>query len=129
SRATWGPSSDRRPRCFPGRDVPGSGRWRRAAATGRRPIPRNVRPLRSEEHTSELQSLTNLVCRLLLEKKKPTISPKNAAQGAASTPPAYAQAMMVHPLTYLNPTSSHPPHVKPVTYNRATALSYAAADS
>src|SRR5438093_7494742 len=28
------------------------------------------RSLRSEEHTSELQSLTNLVCRLLLEKKK-----------------------------------------------------------
>src|SRR5262249_44844671 len=27
---------------------------------------------RSEEHTSELQSLTNLVCRLLLEKKKNT---------------------------------------------------------
>src|SRR5437016_11331928 len=30
--------------------------------------------LRSEEHTSELQSLTNLVCRLLLEKKKTTES-------------------------------------------------------
>src|SRR5262249_62252842 len=29
-----------------------------------------VRRDRSEEHTSELQSLTNLVCRLLLEKKK-----------------------------------------------------------
>src|SRR2546430_12303049 len=28
--------------------------------------------LRSEEHTSELQSQSNLVCRLLLEKKKPT---------------------------------------------------------
>ena len=28
---------------------------------------------RSEEHTSELQSLTNLVCRLLLEKKKTII--------------------------------------------------------
>src|SRR5438093_1964830 len=28
------------------------------------------RTARSEEHTSELQSLTNLVCRLLLEKKK-----------------------------------------------------------
>src|SRR5258706_12036672 len=28
---------------------------------------------RSEEHTSELQSLTNLVCRLLLEKKKPAL--------------------------------------------------------
>src|SRR5438093_10056925 len=30
----------------------------------------HVRRERSEEHTSELQSLTNLVCRLLLEKKK-----------------------------------------------------------
>src|SRR5438093_3565396 len=30
--------------------------------------------MRSEEHTSELQSLTNLVCRLLLEKKKTTIT-------------------------------------------------------
>src|SRR2546425_8128210 len=29
-----------------------------------------VRPERSEEHTSELQSLAYLVCRLLLEKKK-----------------------------------------------------------
>src|SRR5256885_12046139 len=28
-------------------------------------------PVRSEEHTSELQSPCNLVCRLLLEKKKP----------------------------------------------------------
>src|SRR2546430_3646001 len=27
-------------------------------------------PFRSEEHTSELQSQSNLVCRLLLEKKK-----------------------------------------------------------
>src|SRR5258706_12044438 len=32
---------------------------------------------RSEEHTSELQSLTNLVCRLLLEKKKK----KNTSSG------------------------------------------------
>src|SRR2546430_5529145 len=29
--------------------------------------------VRSEEHTSELQSQSNLVCRLLLEKKKKTI--------------------------------------------------------
>src|SRR5437016_14200150 len=29
---------------------------------------------RSEEHTSELQSLTNLVCRLLLEKKKKVLN-------------------------------------------------------
>src|SRR2546430_17585853 len=33
---------------------------------------------RSEEHTSELQSQSNLVCRLLLEKKKKTITSHNA---------------------------------------------------
>src|SRR5574341_1924614 len=33
-------------------------------------IGKGVRQGRSEEHTSELQSPTNLVCRLLLEKKK-----------------------------------------------------------
>src|SRR5258706_3128009 len=33
-------------------------------------LPVHLRAGRSEEHTSELQSLTNLVCRLLLEKKK-----------------------------------------------------------
>src|SRR5262249_61517692 len=32
--------------------------------------PQQIFGRRSEEHTSELQSLTNLVCRLLLEKKK-----------------------------------------------------------
>src|SRR5258705_6851019 len=34
------------------------------------PLPKFIRQLRSEEHTSELQSLRHLVCRLLLEKKK-----------------------------------------------------------
>src|SRR5205085_9495480 len=33
---------------------------------------------RSEEHTSELQSQSNLVCRLLLEKKKMTLRPSLA---------------------------------------------------
>src|SRR3989441_3607594 len=33
-------------------------------------LPRAWRRVRSEEHTSELQSLAYLVCRLLLEKKK-----------------------------------------------------------
>src|SRR2546425_8910120 len=33
-------------------------------------FPQFHRPMRSEEHTSELQSLAYLVCRLLLEKKK-----------------------------------------------------------
>src|SRR5256885_3752400 len=35
-----------------------------------RRLSRTRRPDRSEEHTSELQSPCNLVCRLLLEKKK-----------------------------------------------------------
>src|SRR3954449_9210748 len=38
------------------------------SGSGRRPAGRPVR--RSEEHTSELQSHSHLVCRLLLEKKK-----------------------------------------------------------
>src|SRR5688500_10509092 len=36
-------------------------------------VHRVCRTIRSEEHTSELQSPCNLVCRLLLEKKKTTI--------------------------------------------------------
>src|SRR5438093_8496475 len=55
----------------------GHGRSNRAASgspgsdpSGRSPPAR--RWIRSEEHTSELQSLTNLVCRLLLEKKNDT---------------------------------------------------------
>src|SRR5256885_7288607 len=51
--------------------------------------------MRSEEHTSELQSPCNLVCRLLLEKKKNNIS----------NPPAHPQQH--HP--YPKPTA-HPPH-------------------
>src|SRR2546430_11797822 len=35
-------------------------------------VSRAAGTLRSEEHTSELQSQSNLVCRLLLEKKKTT---------------------------------------------------------
>src|SRR5262245_66178933 len=49
----------------------------RPGSTARRPSPAARRPRdcrrrreRSEEHTSELQSLRHLVCRLLLEKKK-----------------------------------------------------------
>src|SRR5262249_56050908 len=45
---------------------------------------------RSEEHTSELQSLTNLVCRLLLEKKNHPRSPLNwrrASPGASAGAP------------------------------------------
>src|SRR2546427_1693915 len=41
------------------------------ATNGKRPARASQQPEgRSEEHTSELQSQSNLVCRLLLEKKK-----------------------------------------------------------
>src|SRR5260370_15990248 len=55
--------------------LPICARWRRCAgAAAPRPRARAVRSRRrSEEHTSELQSHLNLVCRLLLEKKKKTI--------------------------------------------------------
>src|SRR5687767_15604927 len=51
-------------------------------APTRTPIPR----MRSEEHTSELQSLAYLVCRLLLEKKK-----ENQLQQAARQEWQYAK--------------------------------------
>src|SRR2546427_5406541 len=47
--------------------MPNCGMLRASVA---RKIPSDVVANRSEEHTSELQSQSNLVCRLLLEKKK-----------------------------------------------------------
>src|ERR1022692_4337637 len=47
-------------------------------------------PIRSEEHTSELQSPCNLVCRLLLEKKKKNQAlppPRTRRSHQADTPP------------------------------------------
>src|SRR5205814_10268450 len=48
--------------------------------------------LRSEEHTSELQSLRHLVCRLLLEKKKNTArgEGRQTASRRSGRPPATA---------------------------------------
>src|SRR2546427_8177138 len=56
----WGVSS-RRPASWPFSGGVQVGEISRSGASGR---------TRSEEHTSELQSQSNLVCRLLLEKKK-----------------------------------------------------------
>src|SRR2546430_10537647 len=56
-----------------GADRPGARRFGRPAdrrALLRRNLGDGRRSRRSEEHTSELQSQSNLVCRLLLEKKK-----------------------------------------------------------
>src|SRR2546430_8732559 len=45
---------------------------------------------RSEEHTSELQSQSNLVCRLLLEKKNKTQSRTHSCRAARSHSPMQA---------------------------------------
>src|SRR5690606_41461624 len=44
------------------------------------------RSFRSEEHTSELQSRENLVCRLLLEKKHTSALPRSVAAAPAASP-------------------------------------------
>src|SRR2546427_2431618 len=66
----------------PGR--PGPAALRGRAATQRAPGQMG----RSEEHTSELQSQSNLVCRLLLEKKKKerTTTPTPYSKAHQSTP-------------------------------------------
>src|SRR2546430_12451421 len=54
-------------------------------------------PLRSEEHTSELQSQSNLVCRLLLEKKKnKTLSVEPFCVASSVSPYTYIQVSMLN---------------------------------
>src|SRR2546428_5245811 len=50
------------------------------------------RSVRSEEHTSELQSRSDLVCRLLLEKKKAHVQSKDRAR------PGYRRLVRESPL-------------------------------
>src|SRR2546427_12351910 len=59
-RSSSRPQWEQSPRCLDPREAP------RAILSAAGP----VGSVRSEEHTSELQSQSNLVCRLLLEKKK-----------------------------------------------------------
>src|SRR5438093_3765590 len=58
--------------------------WSDSAAGPNGPQGRPPAP-RSEEHTSELQSLTNLVCRPLLEKKKDNDTLTHTATSASPT--------------------------------------------
>src|SRR5688572_31726347 len=63
----------------------------------------NVFVVRSEEHTSELQSQSNLVCRLLLEKKKKKLNKPN-----------------LQPLKiYLSPTNLHAKDITHCQYLQA----------
>src|ERR1035438_10724953 len=67
-------------------DVFDGGRDRQASFGGLRDAAGgNPGQTRSEEHTSELQSLRHLVCRLLLEKKKTT--DKNDGSKQSRAPP------------------------------------------
>src|SRR2546430_10350019 len=71
----WNVARERRPAAECARRRPRDARalWRRGSALrrhGRSGCCRHLGVRRSEEHTSELQSQSNLVCRLLLEKKK-----------------------------------------------------------
>src|SRR5438132_7210402 len=60
----------------------------------------NNERFRSEEHTSELQSHSDLVCRLLLEKKKTTTAAIDIASTRRSTPvPPIATKMRHVPST------------------------------
>src|SRR5256885_7170857 len=66
--------------------------------------------LRSEEHTSELQSPCNLVCRLLLEKKKtspPTLS------SIPTTPPFRYTDNSIRFTTIIHMRIHSPPHPPP----------------
>src|SRR5256885_11818372 len=58
---------------------------------------RRATPDRSEEHTSELPSPCNLVCRLLLEKKKKTILDKSTSMHLHRTLPVTIKVRL--PLT------------------------------
>src|SRR4051812_49861208 len=77
------------------RSAPGRRRRLHAAAAelleSAQRVPPN--PARSEEHTSELQSHVNLVCRLLLEKKKSSNTCLADTQSMNATSPAQTPAV------------------------------------
>src|SRR5260370_26661385 len=74
-------------RSLPGARHPGVDRRARhgAAFLPGRPGYGPAAVARSEEHTSELQSHLNLVCRLLLEKKKKKKEPNDATHAPATS--------------------------------------------
>src|SRR5256885_11246035 len=80
--------------------------WAKQPSSAFTPCPRaRCAPPRSEEHTSELQSPCNLVCRLLLEKKKthacaqqPVPTPPHAGDFGASPPLSAIKSYAATPL-------------------------------
>src|SRR2546430_9834521 len=76
---------------------------------------------RSAEHTSELQSQSNLVCRLLLEKKKPTIH-ATSVRDSPATPVPICVLSIAMPASPFRPPAD--PALKPhePTHNTAARI-------
>src|SRR2546430_6928808 len=75
-------------------------------------IAAQVPPARSEEHTSELQSQSNLVCRLLLEKKKTPPcppSPKRTEPRPNPRRPPPLRPASPPPTLHADPSPAPPP--------------------
>src|SRR5256886_2969006 len=70
--------------------------------------------IRSEEHTSELQSQSNLVCRLLLEKKK-----TSHRQGGSPRPPRFDAAVSPHRQRQPTRVCGGVEHVRPAPHSPA----------
>src|SRR5256886_10415864 len=71
---------------------------------------------RSEEHTSELQSQSNLVCRLLLEKKKNNIVKESPSTARTSSGPLTAPSTTPHPTSPATRTRLLFPRQSPVRH-------------
>src|SRR2546430_4499261 len=78
---------------------------------------------RSEEHTSELQSQSNLVCRLLLEKKKKNVDrcdyqkDERPDGGRTGPPSAHVRSSATH-----TPLHCHRPRPSPARYTPLNAV-------
>src|SRR5260370_3610417 len=75
---------------------------------------------RSEEHTSELQSHLNIVCRLLLEKKNEPAAADSGATAASASAPPVATALAS---TVVDAAPPAPPHHCPARSSRSGRLS------
>src|SRR2546423_11398669 len=85
--------------------------------------------LRSEEHTSELQSLAYLVCRLLLEKKKSATYLRHDALAAHTAPDVQRLPRPpVRPPAHRALHDPHPPAAASSRYERPVARPVRAAD-
>src|SRR5256885_6280679 len=95
---------------------------------GRRGFRRGRGGNRSEEHTSELQSPCNLVCRLLLEKKKTLVAdPHTVFRALNHAQDHYLQATQPHP-TQLTDDHNNPLHRPPPAHPTILVHPYTATD-